>query len=33
MELVLKECNGYATEDIPDKDKPGEVALQARRSR
>ncbi len=22
MELVLKECNGYATDDIPDKDKP-----------
>jgi formate dehydrogenase major subunit len=25
MELVLKEINGYATEDIPDKDKPGEL--------
>jgi formate dehydrogenase major subunit len=24
MELVLKEINGYATEDIPEKDKPGE---------
>jgi len=28
MELVLKECNGYATDDIPDKDKPGEFVYK-----
>ncbi len=28
MELVLKEVNGYATEDIPDKDKPGELLFK-----
>jgi formate dehydrogenase major subunit len=29
MELVLKEYNGYATEDIPDKDKPGEFLYKS----